>query len=266
MASSARSSIPASDVAVVVAHPDDESIGCGAQLTRLRGCTVILVTDGAPRDPWYADRHGFRRRKAHARAREHETRAALELAGVPKGNLVLMNIPDQEAAYRMCDITSSLVREFAMRGTRYVLTHSYESGHPDHDAVAFSVHAAVALLASRGLRIDIIEMPFYRMGRTGRLFQSFTEHEGSGHLVFQLSGHWLALKCRMLQCYATQYPTLAMFSMNVEKFRLAPCYDFARLPNAGKLFYETRPWRMTGTRWLELASRSIDDLVGQAAA
>jgi LmbE family N-acetylglucosaminyl deacetylase len=146
------------------------------------------------------------------------------------------------------------------------LTHSYEGGHPDHDAVAFSVHAAAALSASRRARIDIIEMPFYRMGRIGRLFQSFAEHEGSDHLGFQLSGHWLALKRKMMQCYPTQYPTIEMFSAGVEKFRLAPLYDFAKQPNARKLFYETRPWGMTGTRWLKLANRAINDLVGQAAA
>ena len=218
IASSAWSSIPASDVAVVVAHSDDEIIGCGAQLARLKGCSVILVTDGAPRGLRYADRRGFRRRKAHAQAREQETRAALELAGVPQCNLVMMNIPDQEAAYRLPEITLSLVREFATRGTRHVLTHSYEGGHPDHDAVAFSVHAAGALSASRGSRIDIIEMPFYRMGRTGRLFQSFTEDEGYGHLGFRLTGHWLALKRKMMQCYPTQYPTIAMFSAGLEKF------------------------------------------------
>ena len=31
-----------------------------------------------------------------------------------------------------------------LAGTRVVVTHAYEGGHPDHDAVAFAVHAAVA--------------------------------------------------------------------------------------------------------------------------
>ena len=66
--------------------------------------------------------------------------------------------------------------------------------------------------------------------------------------------------------HPTQYPTIAMFSAGLEKFRLAPLHDFAKLPNAGKLFYETRPWGMTGARWLNLADRAINDLVGQAEA
>jgi LmbE family N-acetylglucosaminyl deacetylase len=266
IASPRRSRIPADDVAVVVAHPDDETIGCGAHLPRLSGCSIVLVTDGAPRNPWYSDWRGFRSRRAYAQAREQETRAALELAGVPQTNLLLMNIPDQEAAHRLHEITWSLVREFAIRGIRHVLTHSYEGGHPDHDAVAFSVHAAAAILASRGRRIDIIEMPFYRMGRTGRVSQSFAGYQECREFSLRLSGDCLAMKRNMMQCYPTQSLTIARFSASLEKFRLAPLYDFAKLPNGGKLFYETLPWGMAGTRWLKLANRAINDLVGQAAA
>ena len=35
---------------IVVAHPDDETIGMGAQLCRFRDALLVQVTDGAPRD------------------------------------------------------------------------------------------------------------------------------------------------------------------------------------------------------------------------
>ena len=266
IADSCSSIIPAADVAVVIAHPDDESLGCGAQLARLKGGTVILVTDGAPCDPCYANRHGFRSTKAYAQARLAETRTALKLAGVPECNLVLMNVPDQEAAWRLEDITSSIVQAFAMRGIRFVLTHSYEGGHPDHDATAFAVHAAAQILSSCGHQIDIIEMPFYRMGTTRRLFQSFTEDRGNRQLSLLLRGDQLALKNKILKCHATQEYTIGMFSADIEQFRLAPWYDFTKLPNGGKLFYETRPWSMTGSRWLDLTKRAFHQLSAPAAA
>ncbi len=37
-------------VMIVVAHPDDETIGLGAQLRRFEDALLVHVTDGAPRD------------------------------------------------------------------------------------------------------------------------------------------------------------------------------------------------------------------------
>ncbi|RAI45095.1 hypothetical protein CH341_05945, partial [Rhodoplanes roseus] len=44
----ARPAIDAGRVGVIVAHPDDETLGCGGQLARLYGVQVAIVTDGAP--------------------------------------------------------------------------------------------------------------------------------------------------------------------------------------------------------------------------
>ena len=57
-----------------------------------------------------------------------------------------------------------------------------------------------------------------------------------------------------------------MFSADIEQFRLAPHYDFTKLPNGGKLYYETRRWGMTGARWVELAGRANHQLRALAAA
>ena len=45
-------------VMIVVAHPDDETIGMGAQLNRFDDALLVQVTDGAPRDGRDAAAHG----------------------------------------------------------------------------------------------------------------------------------------------------------------------------------------------------------------
>src|SRR5947208_1422367 len=65
-------------VMIVVAHPDDETIGMGAQLCRFHDALLIHVTDGAPRDGRDAAAHGFRNIGDYALARRAELRDALE--------------------------------------------------------------------------------------------------------------------------------------------------------------------------------------------
>src|SRR5215212_7792562 len=75
--------IRARSVAMVVAHPDDEAIGAGAQLPRLNGVTMIHVTDGAPRKLHEAERHGFATAAEYAFARTRELERVMMLAGIP---------------------------------------------------------------------------------------------------------------------------------------------------------------------------------------
>src|SRR5260370_30406822 len=51
-------------LAVVVAHPDDETIGAGGQLSRFAHATLIHVTDGAPRRHPDRARYAMLRRRA----------------------------------------------------------------------------------------------------------------------------------------------------------------------------------------------------------
>jgi N-acetylglucosamine malate deacetylase 2 len=255
-----RDAIAASDVAVVVAHPDDETIGCGAQLVRLHGRILLLVTDGAPRDLTDAKRSGFASAAAYAAARRGELLQAIAMAGVPAHALRTLGVPDQEAAMRLVDIARQLVQCFAQCRIRVVLTHSYEGGHPDHDATAFAVHAAAALLARSGHAISILEMPLYRLGPEGMLVQSFVPQASGDGIVVALTKEWRARKQKMLAAHVSQQDVLQAFSLDAERFRPAPAYDFTKLPNEGRLFYETMPWGMTGEHWLKLAAATLDDL------
>lgn len=245
-------------VAIVVAHPDDETLGVGALLPRLVDVTLVHVTDGAPRGGEDARRHGFPSPEDYATARRHELAAATGLAGMPADRLICLGVPDQGVASRVAETARRLVP--LIRDAEVVLTHAYEGGHPDHDATAFAVHAASRMIGQSSARGPaIVDFPLYRLGPEGGwLRQSFADERGAA--VLRLTAAERDLKRRMIAAHATQRETLEGFGAADEWFRPAPSYDFTALPNEGALLYERYGWGLTGARWRDLVSAAQAEL------
>lgn len=241
-------------VAVVLAHPDDEVLGCGAILSRIPDLLVVHVTDGAPRDGGDARRHGFADYAAYAGARHLETRAALAAAGRPEIAPTTLGIPDQGAAHDLAAIVRRLVPILA--GADVVLTHAYEGGHPDHDATAFAVARAAVLCADPP---SVVEMPFYHAAPDdGWVRQRFAGQDDG--TVLALTEAEQAGKHAMLAAHASQADTLRHFALDRESYRVATDGDFATLPNAGDLLYERHGWGLTGSEWLRRVGDADRDL------
>ncbi len=252
-------------VLIVVAHPDDEVIGLGGQLARLRNVTILHVTDGAPRDGQDARAHGFTDVDAYARARRGELLAALALAGIGAERALELGIPDQQAALHLPELACRIARMIEARRPAILVTHPYEGGHPDHDATAFGVQAAVRCLGA-ALPPLLLEMASYHAGSAGMETGRFLPAEGQDAVEITLSPAACALKQRMIDCFTSQKQVLAAFPPGAEVLRAAPAYDFTHPPHAGRLFYEDFPWGMTGEGFRQLAAEAWGKLCGGGTA
>ncbi|HEV3045037.1 MAG TPA: PIG-L family deacetylase [Roseiarcus sp.] len=245
--------VDATRVAVVVAHPDDETIGCGALLARLRNVNIVVVTDGAPKDVANARRAGFAVAADYGRARALELRSALDIAGVPEQQVFAMGVGDGGVWRALVSITQRLAAFFAEHGVEMVLTHAFEGGHSDHDGVAYCVRLAASLLFRRAP--TVVEMPYYHHGARGLTFQTFCD--GEEEIVARLTKAQVARKRAMFDAFPSQKHILDRLDPSVERFRVAKPCDFRSPPNRGVLRYADRLTDLGLPNWMRGPERSV---------
>lgn len=256
---------PRPAVMLVAAHPDDETIGAGAQLHRFERLLIVEVTDGSPARLADARGAGFASRHAYAAARRRELLAALHTGAVPAERLLELGVVDQEACLDLPGLTRMILRQLWDFQPDAILTHPYEGGHPDHDACAFAVQEACRTMDRAHLNPPArIEMAGYhaRIGEFGVEMStgSFLSAPACVELELLLDLEARTLKRRMFACFRTQQAVLAGFPVETERFRTAPLYDFTLPPHSGELFYEQFDWGMSGKRWRELAGEALREL------
>ena len=244
--------------AVLAAHPDDEVVGAAVLLARSRGCRVIHLTDGAPRDQrlWP---HAFAGRPAYVRLRRVEAARALALAGVDRERIHALGGIDQEAPRQLSRLARELVALLARLRPPVLVIHPYEGGHPDHDAASLAGRAAAAMLARAGLDApQLVEMTSYHAARDALATGAFLP-DPAPQVEIVASEAERALKCRMLAAHESQAATLALFPPGPERFRRAPPADFSRPPHPGETFSERMGW-MRGEQFRCLAAAALEEL------
>ena len=245
---------------VVGAHPDDETMGAGAMLPRLEtgGLEIVCVTDGAPRHRRSWGRQEFRTWDEYAGARLGELHRAMGVAGIPEARLHRLGLMDNETSFDMAALAYRLMERFQELAPEVVLTHPYEGGHTDHDAVAFAARAACRMLERDGAAAPaLVEFTSYHNEGGERVFGRFLPFDGAPESAVELSAEERDRKRRMFDCFQTQHGVLRDVPVRVEKYRPAPRYDFCSAPHAGRLRYERYPLGLRGKQWRQLAADAL---------
>jgi LmbE family N-acetylglucosaminyl deacetylase len=202
---------------------------------------------------------GFDTREEYAAARRRERDAALALANIPPSRVRELGVVDQSAVHHAAAIARELADTIRAERPDVVITHPYEGGHPDHDATALAVFAAVESLASNDPPL-IAEMTSYH-SRAGELITGqFLSGDTTLERAVVLNVAERERKLAMFRCYTTQQHLLAPFTVDVERFRGAPTYDFSRPPHEGPLWYEHLNRGVTPSEWRTLAARALSQL------
>ena len=225
-------------IAVVVAHPDDETLWTGGLLSRARDATVILLTDGAPRDMGDAARLGISSRAAYARRRADEMDVALAALGF-RGRLLRYDVPDQEAVFALDWLAARIARDTA--DSACIVTHPYDGGHPDHDAAACAV--------ARVGHPAVVEFACYAQREGERRFGAFVDDPQSPAAERALTAAEQACTERALAAYASQHAVFGDWRPTRERWRAAPRYRFDQPPPGEACLYDGFGWPMTSARW-----------------
>ena len=230
---------------LLVPHYDDEC-ATGGLLEQLEDVTVLFLTDGAPRDPYFWRRYGSR--EAYSAVRKRESQEALQASGI-RNVLALDDIPsapavaDQELYRSLPDAFAAVQALAARLKPATILAPAYEGGHPDHDAASF-----LAAQVARSVGAKHWETPYYHRRVSGEVRQQeFLQHLPSNfEVTLWLTDAEIARKRAMWSRYQSQCAVLGEFAVEKEIYREAPEYAWHKPPHAGVLNYEAWGWSAKG--------------------
>jgi LmbE family N-acetylglucosaminyl deacetylase len=204
----------AARIFVLSPHPDDETLGCGATISRVvqsgGSAVVIIATDGSLGIPTVPS-------NITAATRREEVIAATETLGVESRNLVLLQLPDATLSDKEAYLKKLVEEVLEDRRPDTVFSPSVFDTHPDHAALG---RAARAALCDRGIRhLEYLiwgwNQPFRLSARLLR--QRDTGQRLPGRPVRVRSHGYESTKAQALACHRSQVaPDATLFGVPLE--------------------------------------------------
>lgn len=209
---------------LLVAHPDDESIGAGLLLQRLRHAYIVFCANGP--SWWPPDWLNYGLPHTRAQLRKQEAHHAIGITG-KNHSIQFLGYPDGWLVTHLNDAYRSLDHLLRAWQPQHLVTHVFEGGHEDHDACSF-----LACQLSKTFNFQVWEMPlYYRDSSTGAVIrQAFTADDPDDEIITPISGSELEVKRAMLSAHESQREIIARFDPTIEKFRRQPLHDYSRGP------------------------------------
>lgn len=203
---------------VLAAHPDDETIGCGATIARKRAAgtdvAVVVATDGR-----YSTRSYRMSERELAAIRIDESRRAADVLGVDESDVVVLPHDDLSLVVSMETLVGELEEVVARHGVPdEILVTSARDGHPDHVALN---EAARQLRRVVGEECRLLEYPTWywhagpgrgggssRLRREWRTLRRLARSALAIRAVKVSTRGFVGDKRRALACYASQTTNL----------------------------------------------------------
>ncbi|MDD3028774.1 MAG: PIG-L family deacetylase [Alphaproteobacteria bacterium] len=222
-------------ILILVAHPDDEVVGCSASIMRARanGATVsaLYLTNGClAREvmwPW---------RRAHytegvTRRRHEAEQAATKLGLQPVG---WGTRPARQLWRELPRVFEEVRTALDQLHPDQVWVPAYEGGNPDHDALN-------AIGAKLRRRVSVLEFSEYNYFGSNVRSQQFISSDETVRVI-SLSPAERTVKRDALKLYASEKSNLSSIDLHQETYRPLALYDYSQPPHQGTLWYARFQW------------------------
>jgi LmbE family N-acetylglucosaminyl deacetylase len=222
-------------ILILVAHPDDEVVGCGASIARARaeGATVsaLYLTNGCigESDLWPWQRKHYKKNVATRRSEGEAAAIALGVLPVGWGDR-----PARSLWQNLGIVYDEVLAAVKQYKPDQVWVPAYEGGNPDHDAL----NAIGFKLKSKLSVLEFAEYNYFGGRAQSQKFIAFDETSR----VLLLTADEQAAKKAALKIYASEIGNLSSIGFDQESYRPLASYDYAQPPHQGTVWYARFQW------------------------